>query len=88
MKSPTEPDSISTPSSHPQTIAEAVQPFVDRGLIAGAVVLAATKDKVLALEAYGRADLAAPKADGDRRAVLDRLDDEADDLHRADDAGR
>jgi CubicO group peptidase (beta-lactamase class C family) len=40
-------------------LAEAIQPGIDRGLIAGAVVLAATKDRVLALEAYGHADLAA-----------------------------
>jgi len=61
MKSPTEPDSLATSSTHHHSIAEAIQPAVDRGLIAGAVVLAATKDRVLALEAYGHADLAAQK---------------------------
>jgi len=40
-------------------LAPTLQPFVDRGLIAGAVLLAATKDKVLAHEAIGYADLAA-----------------------------
>jgi CubicO group peptidase (beta-lactamase class C family) len=38
-----------------------LQPFVDRGLIAGAVVLAATKDRILAHEAVGYADLATKK---------------------------
>jgi CubicO group peptidase (beta-lactamase class C family) len=36
----------------------AVQPFVDKGIIAGAVLLAATKDRVLALDTVGYSDLA------------------------------
>ena len=43
------------------TLAAALQPFVDKNYIAGAVVLAATKDRVLACEAVGYADLAAKK---------------------------
>jgi hypothetical protein len=41
-------------------LAAALQPFVDRHELAGAVVLAATKEKVLALEAVGFAACAAP----------------------------
>ena len=37
----------------------ALQPFVDRGTLAGAVVLVADKDKVLATGAVGFADIAA-----------------------------
>ena len=44
-----------------ETLASAIQPFVDCGLIAGAVLLAANKDNVLALEAVGYADLEAKK---------------------------
>ncbi len=40
-------------------LAAALQPFVDRGTLAGAVVLVADKDKVLAREAVGYADVAA-----------------------------
>ncbi len=62
MKSPIEPVSPPAPlPRYPASIAEAIQPAVDLGLIAGAVVLAATKDRVLALECYGYADLAAHK---------------------------
>jgi CubicO group peptidase (beta-lactamase class C family) len=43
------------------TLAAAVQPFVDKHYIAGAVLLAATKDRVLACETVGHADLAARK---------------------------
>ena len=43
------------------SLTQSLQPFVDSGLIAGAVVLAATKDKVLSLEAVGYADSAAKK---------------------------
>jgi CubicO group peptidase (beta-lactamase class C family) len=39
------------------TMAAAVQPFVDRNYISGAVLLAATKDRVLSCEAVGYADL-------------------------------
>jgi CubicO group peptidase (beta-lactamase class C family) len=41
------------------SLAAAVQPFVERGSIAGAVLLAATKDRVLSCEAVGYADIAA-----------------------------
>jgi CubicO group peptidase (beta-lactamase class C family) len=43
------------------SLAPTLQPFVDKGILAGAVMLAATPDKVLALEAVGYADLAAKK---------------------------
>jgi len=49
---------------HAQTsgkLATSVQPFVDRGELAGAVMLVADKDKVLAAEAVGWADIAAHK---------------------------
>jgi CubicO group peptidase (beta-lactamase class C family) len=42
-------------------LAAALQPFVDKNYIAGAVVLAAIKDRVLACEAVGYADLATKK---------------------------
>jgi CubicO group peptidase (beta-lactamase class C family) len=43
------------------SLAAAVQPFVDRNYIAGAVLLAATKDQELACEAVGYVDLAEKK---------------------------
>jgi CubicO group peptidase (beta-lactamase class C family) len=49
---------------HAQTfekLAAGVQPFVDRHELAGAVMLVADKDKVLAAEAVGWADIAAQK---------------------------
>jgi CubicO group peptidase (beta-lactamase class C family) len=42
-------------------LAGVLQPFVDRHELAGAVVLVADRDKVLALEAVGKADVAAEK---------------------------
>lgn len=39
-------------------VAETLQPFVDRGVLAGAVTLVATKEKVQSLEAVGYADIA------------------------------
>ncbi len=42
-------------------LAASVQPFVDRQELAGAVMLVADKDKVLAVEAVGWADIAAQK---------------------------
>ena len=47
--------------SPPSAIAAALQPFVDSHSLAGAVALAATKDKVLVLEGVGFADIAAKK---------------------------
>lgn len=44
-----------------KTLATAVQPFVDRQELAGAVMLVADKDKVLAVETAGWADIAAKK---------------------------
>src|SRR5471032_1506060 len=38
-------------------IPKAVQPFVDRGEISGAVMLVATKDRILHLSAVGMSDL-------------------------------
>jgi len=43
-------------SSHP--MADALQPFIDHHILAGAVVLVATRDQILDLEAMGYADLA------------------------------
>ena len=40
----------------------AVQPFVDQGEIAGAVMLVADKDRVLHLSAVGKSDLASGRA--------------------------
>src|SRR5262245_7708185 len=47
-----------TPSSSGQ-IAAALQPFVDRGTLAGAVTLVADKDRVLSLASVGYSDVAA-----------------------------
>lgn len=44
------------------SLAAALQPFVDKNELAGAVVLVADKDKVLATETVGKADIAAGKA--------------------------
>ncbi|MGD0089696.1 MAG: serine hydrolase domain-containing protein [Planctomycetota bacterium] len=49
------------PAAAPHSIAALLQPFVDRHVLAGAVTLVATKDKVLSLEAVGFADIAANK---------------------------
>lgn len=49
---------------HAQTserLADSVQPFVDRQELAGAVMLVADKDQVLAAEAVGWGDIAAQK---------------------------
>ena len=43
-------------------VARALQPFVDRHELAGAVMLVATKDKVVDLETVGYADIAAKKS--------------------------
>lgn len=43
-----------SPERHP--VAAALQPFVDRGWIAGAVTLVADRDRILALDAIGYAD--------------------------------
>jgi CubicO group peptidase (beta-lactamase class C family) len=56
---------IALPSAWPadppagKKLAAAVKPFVDRGTLAGAVVLVADRDKVLDLEAVGYTDVAA-----------------------------
>ena len=68
-------------------LAAALQPFVDKHQLAGAVVLVADKDKVLDVEAVGYADMAAGKPMTTDCALLDRLAVEADHRHRADDAG-
>jgi CubicO group peptidase (beta-lactamase class C family) len=51
---------ISQASSDP-AIAEALQPFVDHGELAGAVALVADRDKILSIDAVGWADIAARK---------------------------
>jgi len=45
----------------PKTIASAVRPFVDSNTLAGAVMLVASKNKVISLEAVGWSDIAAHK---------------------------
>lgn len=55
---------LASASLHAQataTLAAKVQPFVDRQELAGAVMLVADKDKVLAVEAAGWADITAKK---------------------------
>jgi CubicO group peptidase (beta-lactamase class C family) len=54
---------VVAPSRHtaaepPQTIASALQPFVDNHTLAGAVTLVASSDRVLSLEAVGYMDIA------------------------------
>jgi CubicO group peptidase (beta-lactamase class C family) len=51
----------SPPPDSPKSIAASLQPFVDSHTLAGAVVLVASKDKVLSLGAVGYADVAAKK---------------------------
>ncbi len=51
--------SANSPRSDEPPIARRLQPFVDRGTLAGAVVLVATRDKVLSLETVGYSDVAA-----------------------------
>lgn len=46
-------------ATEPSRISAALQPFVDRHELAGAVALVASKDKVLSLEAIGYSDIAA-----------------------------
>ena len=45
----------------PETIAAALQPFIDNHTLAGAVTLVASRDRVLSLEAVGYMDIAAKK---------------------------
>lgn len=47
------------PGDAPKSVAAALQPFVDRHVLAGAVTLVATKDKVLGVESVGFADVKA-----------------------------
>jgi CubicO group peptidase (beta-lactamase class C family) len=49
------------PSRGEKTLAAALQPFVDEHTLAGAVVLVASKDRVLTVEAVGYEDVAAKK---------------------------
>jgi CubicO group peptidase (beta-lactamase class C family) len=56
------PSRAQTPAvAGPKVIAGVLQPFVDSHVLAGAVTLVASKDKVLDLEAVGYADIAAKK---------------------------
>jgi CubicO group peptidase (beta-lactamase class C family) len=48
-------------AASPKGIAGSLQPFIDSHTLAGAVTLAASKDKVLSLEVVGYADVAAQK---------------------------
>jgi CubicO group peptidase (beta-lactamase class C family) len=51
--------SADSPRSDEPPIARRLQPFVDRGTLAGAVILVAARDKVLSVETVGYADVAA-----------------------------
>lgn len=53
--------SISAENPAPKSIPTALQPFIDRHALAGAVTLVADKDKVLSLDAVGYADIARKK---------------------------
>ncbi len=53
------PAAIPTAGAAEPDIAGALQPFVDNGTLAGAVVLVASPDKVLSLQAVGYADVGA-----------------------------
>src|SRR4051812_25805506 len=46
-------------AAEPAGLARAVQPFVDNNTLAGAVMVVANHDRIVALEAVGSADLAA-----------------------------
>ncbi len=61
MKNPMESTAETKSAPLQPGLAANIQPFIDQGLIAGAVMLAGTKDKVLSLETAGWADLAARK---------------------------
>ena len=69
-------------------VATALQPFVDRGTLAGAVTLVASQDKVLSLEAVGYADVAAKKPMRTDCLFWIASHVQADHGDRADDAGR
>jgi CubicO group peptidase (beta-lactamase class C family) len=55
------PSAKPAPSRSEQPVSAALKPFVEAGTLAGAVVLVADKDKVLAVEAVGYADIAAKR---------------------------
>ena len=65
-----------------------LQAEVDAGRIPGAVVLIGRGGSVAFAEAFGFRDREAERADGGRFDLPHRLDDQADDLGRGDDAGR
>ena len=72
-------------------IREAIDRDVAAGMIPGAVVGIARHGKVAMLEGYGFRDKTARHADVGRCGVLDRVDDQADDLggdHDAAEQGR
>lgn len=52
---------LAAPAPAQHNLASALQPFVDQHTLAGAVVLVATPDRILSLEAVGYSDLAARK---------------------------
>jgi len=49
------------PAETASPLAEALQPFVDKNTLAGAVMLVANRNRVLAVETVGYADLASHK---------------------------
>ena len=56
-----DPPAVPDASPGEKGLAAGLQPFVDQHTLAGAVVLVASKDKVLSLEAVGYSDVAAKK---------------------------
>lgn len=52
---------LRAPAASAETLADAVRPFVDKHELAGAVMLAADKERVLATETIGFADIASAK---------------------------
>ena len=59
------------------TINERLRPFIDNREIAGAVTLVATPDRIVHLDAIGKADIGEGKANAARHHLLDRVDDQA-----------
>ena len=82
QQKPAETDSL-MPS--PRSVS-ACAACVDNREISGAVTLVATPDRIVHLDAIGRADIERRQADAARRHLLDRLDDQAHHGHGCHDA--
>ena len=80
---------VSAGASNPPAISaitERVRPFVAGKEVAGAVTLVATPDRIVHLDATGKADIDDGQADAAGHHLLDRLDDQAGHGHRRPDA--